>query len=116
MDLRMDHELKSSFVTGNIPPSASLEFQDYRDYAPGDDLHNLYWNVLARSDREVVTVPTRSALTSAWKCCQCCQYPVPVANAQLETGNIGIGNIFTLATFIPDGDSPHSRAFTGLKL
>ena len=60
MDLRMDHELKSSFVTGNIPPSASLEFQDYRDYAPGDDLRNLDWNVLARSDREVVTVPTRA--------------------------------------------------------
>ena len=34
----------------------SLEFQDYRDYAPGDDLRNLDWNVLARSDREVVRV------------------------------------------------------------
>ena len=34
----------------------SLEFQDYRDYAPGDDLRNLDWNVLARSDREVVKV------------------------------------------------------------
>lgn len=34
----------------------SLEFQDYRDYTPGDDLRNLDWNVLARSDREVVKV------------------------------------------------------------
>ena len=34
----------------------SLEFHDYRDYAPGDDLRNLDWNVLARSDREVVKV------------------------------------------------------------
>ena len=34
----------------------SLEFHDYRDYAPGDDLRNLDWNVLARTDREVVRV------------------------------------------------------------
>lgn len=34
----------------------SLEFQDYRDYAPGDDLRNIDWNVLARTDREVVKV------------------------------------------------------------
>ena len=34
----------------------SLEFQDYRDYAPGDDLRKLDWNVLARSDRVVVKV------------------------------------------------------------
>lgn len=34
----------------------SLEFQDYRDYTPGDDLRNLDWNVLARTDREVVKV------------------------------------------------------------
>ena len=35
---------------------ASLEFHDYRDYVPGDDLRNLDWNVLARTDREVVRV------------------------------------------------------------
>jgi len=34
----------------------SLEFRDYRDYVPGDDLRNLDWNVLARTDREVVRV------------------------------------------------------------
>ena len=34
----------------------SLEFHDYRDYVPGDDLRNLDWNVLARTDREVVRV------------------------------------------------------------
>ena len=34
----------------------SLEFQDYRDYAPGDDLRNLDWTVLARTGREVVRV------------------------------------------------------------
>lgn len=34
----------------------SLEFHDYRDYAPGDDLRNLDWNVLARTDREMVKV------------------------------------------------------------
>ncbi|MBQ2626035.1 MAG: DUF58 domain-containing protein, partial [Kiritimatiellae bacterium] len=34
----------------------SLEFQDYRDYAPGDDLRNLDWNILARTEREVVKV------------------------------------------------------------
>ncbi len=34
----------------------SLEFQDYRDYTPGDDLRNLDWNILARTEREVVRV------------------------------------------------------------
>jgi uncharacterized protein (DUF58 family) len=34
----------------------SLEFQDYRDYTPGDDLRNLDWTVLARTEREVVRV------------------------------------------------------------
>ena len=34
----------------------SLEFQDYRDYTPGDDLRNLDWLVLARTDREVIRV------------------------------------------------------------
>jgi uncharacterized protein (DUF58 family) len=33
---------------------ASLDFQDYRDYHPGDDLRHIDWNVYARSDREVV--------------------------------------------------------------
>ena len=34
----------------------SLEFQEYRDYTPGDDLRNLDWNILARTEREVVKV------------------------------------------------------------
>ena len=34
----------------------SLEFLDYRDYTPGDDLRNLDWTVLARTGREVVRV------------------------------------------------------------
>ncbi len=29
----------------------SVEFDDYRDYAPGDDLRHVDWNVLARLDR-----------------------------------------------------------------
>lgn len=33
---------------------ASLDFHDYRDYQPGDDLRHLDWNVYARSDKEIV--------------------------------------------------------------
>ena len=33
---------------------SSLEFHDYRDYQPGDDVRSIDWNVLARSDREVI--------------------------------------------------------------
>lgn len=33
---------------------ASLDFQDYRDYQPGDDLRHLDWNVFARTDRQIV--------------------------------------------------------------
>ena len=33
---------------------ASLDFLDFRDYHPGDDLRRLDWGVYARTDREVV--------------------------------------------------------------
>ena len=33
---------------------SSLDFHDYRDYQPGDDLRHLDWSVYARSDREIV--------------------------------------------------------------
>ena len=32
---------------------ASVEFADYKEYQPGDDLRHLDWKVLARSDRLV---------------------------------------------------------------
>lgn len=34
----------------------SVEFDDYRDYVPGDDLRHIDWNVLARLDRLVVKI------------------------------------------------------------
>ena len=37
-----------------VGAGASLDFHDYRDYHPGDDLRHLDWSVYARSDREVV--------------------------------------------------------------
>lgn len=33
---------------------ASLDFHDYREYQPGDDLRHLDWGVYARSDKEIV--------------------------------------------------------------
>src|SRR5262249_28464003 len=30
---------------------SSLEFKDYRDYQPGDDLRHIDWNAFARSDQ-----------------------------------------------------------------
>jgi uncharacterized protein (DUF58 family) len=33
---------------------SSLDFHDYRDYHPGDDLRHLDWNVYARSDKEII--------------------------------------------------------------
>ncbi len=32
----------------------SVEFADYRDYTPGDDLRRLDWNIYARSDRPFI--------------------------------------------------------------
>ena len=37
-------------------PGESLEFVDFRDYQPGDDLRKLDWNAYARSDSLVVRV------------------------------------------------------------
>lgn len=34
----------------------SIEFADYRDYTPGDDLRRLDWNVFARHDRPFIKV------------------------------------------------------------
>ena len=33
---------------------ASVEFADYKEYAPGDNLRDLDWRVLARSDRHMI--------------------------------------------------------------
>lgn len=33
---------------------ASLDFRDYRDYSPGDDLRHIDWNVVARTERYIV--------------------------------------------------------------
>ncbi len=41
-----EHGGKKSRHTG-----ASLEFADYRNYTPGDDLRDVDWNVFARTDR-----------------------------------------------------------------
>ncbi len=35
---------------------ASLEFRDFRDYQPGDDLRRIDWNAFARSDRLTVRI------------------------------------------------------------
>ncbi|MGA1869854.1 MAG: DUF58 domain-containing protein [bacterium] len=35
-------------------PGNSLEFRDFRDYHPGDDLHRIDWNAYARSGKPVV--------------------------------------------------------------
>jgi uncharacterized protein (DUF58 family) len=35
-------------------PGSSLEFEEYRDYHPGDDLRRLDWGVYARTDRLVL--------------------------------------------------------------
>lgn len=35
-------------------PGSSIEFQEHRDYQPGDDLRRIDWNIYARTDRLVV--------------------------------------------------------------
>ena len=37
-----------------LSPGSSLDFHDYREYQPGDDLRRLDWSVYARSDKEIV--------------------------------------------------------------
>jgi len=38
----------------SVKRGTSIEFADYRDYVPGDDLRKLDWNVYARLDRPVI--------------------------------------------------------------
>jgi len=37
-----------------LEAGASLDFHDYREYQPGDDLRHLDWSVYARSDKEII--------------------------------------------------------------
>jgi uncharacterized protein (DUF58 family) len=46
-----------SGLTGNLlgrQAGTSIDFQEHRDYQPGDDLRRIDWNIYARSDRLVV--------------------------------------------------------------
>lgn len=54
--LELPREAMRGKTGGRLGFSAgsSLDFHDYREYHPGDDLRHLDWGVYARSDREVV--------------------------------------------------------------
>lgn len=44
-------------LAGNLlsrRPGSSIEFQEHRDYQPGDDLRRMDWNIYARTDRLVI--------------------------------------------------------------
>ncbi len=51
------HRVRAGAMKGerrSVKRGTSLEFADYRNYVPGDDLRRLDWNVYARSDRPTV--------------------------------------------------------------
>jgi uncharacterized protein (DUF58 family) len=48
------HQVRAGVLKGerrSVKRGASLEFADYRNYTPGDDLRRLDWNAYARLDR-----------------------------------------------------------------
>jgi uncharacterized protein (DUF58 family) len=48
------HQLRSGWLKGerrSVKRGNSIEFADYRNYTPGDDLRRLDWNIYARLDR-----------------------------------------------------------------
>ncbi|MEC8423622.1 MAG: DUF58 domain-containing protein, partial [Myxococcota bacterium] len=50
-------EAVAGFLHGghaSVRVSANVEFADYKEYAPGDNLKDLDWRVVARSDKLVV--------------------------------------------------------------
>ena len=54
--LRLPRDSMRGATGGRLGVSAgsSLDFHDYREYHPGDDLRHLDWSVYARSDKEIV--------------------------------------------------------------
>ncbi len=54
--LRLPRDSMRGSTGGRLGVSAgsSLDFHDYREYHPGDDLRHLDWGVYARSDKEIV--------------------------------------------------------------
>ncbi len=51
--LTAPRQARATTQGGRIAPRAggSLEFRDYRDYEPGDDVRHIDWNLAARTDR-----------------------------------------------------------------
>ena len=48
------HQVRSGWMKGerrSVKRGTSIEFADYRNYTPGDDLRRLDWNVFARLDK-----------------------------------------------------------------
>ena len=45
---------------------SSLEFQDYRPYAPGDDLRHVDWAAYARSELLAVRLVSRGSGAAQW--------------------------------------------------
>ena len=56
LELRAKHAVQGTLSGVNRSPrlGESVEFVDYREYAPGDDLKRLDWRVYARTNRWVV--------------------------------------------------------------
>ncbi len=51
------HKIRSGSMKGerrSVKRGTSIEFADYRNYAPGDDLRRLDWNIYARLDRPYI--------------------------------------------------------------
>lgn len=55
----------ASGVRAGAGAGSSLDFLDFREYHPGDDLRRIDWNVFARTDREVVKLYREEVLPKA---------------------------------------------------
>ncbi len=63
---------------------SSVEFQDYKEYAPGDPLSRLDWRVAARSDRLVIRRHRAESLLPCWIALD--------ASADMSTGVTSLGH------------------------
>ena len=69
----------------------SLEFAGYREYRPGDDLRELDWKLLGRTQRHYIKQPTHTVPQPRWSCwilrlrCSCNPQMRNSANCELRS-------------------------------
>ena len=75
---------------------ASVDFKDYREYQPGDDLRHIDWNVFARSDRLTIKM-YREEISPHLDIVLDCSRSMALPGSEKARGLLGLGALLAAA-------------------